>query len=732
MPRRAQWALRASSGLLFLAGYMALASVQGMGAALLIAAVVVLALSPFAERLDRASQGYRLITRAITVVYFCLLPLSWLNLGLLNAVIALVIYIQFYTMLHVKEEKSYYHLFLMSFFLLLAACSMAPEASIGIVLAVFLGATIWAFFSLRVAYEAEESQSHVPADIVRFGEEPLRVAHDHRDPFDAGIVAYIFLIAILALGATGTIFFLTPRVEAGLIGRNNAPVSVTAVPESVRLNSGQTIQQDPTPVLRAEFPDSPGGRPEVSALYWRITTLPKFDGAGWQRARLRQSGEPDIRTPTSGPWRAEAFEVSRPRRPQARTVHQVLYMDDVPTSGVPVMDLVQRLFATGQPRGTKLDWDSNTDFTVQLNRDGARQLHYEAWSEIDEPTPEMLRTASGDYTLDESDLELLTEQQLLQETIALARQVTAGQANTYDKVIALTDYLSGPNYVYSLTVPLLPAEYAVDAFINQARTGHCELYATALALMVRSLGIPARVVSGYKGGEYQEGDGAYIVRRSMAHLWVEVLFPQYGWVKFDPSPQSEDNAPVSVWAQLRQSASLLALKARMLWFRDVVGFQGTRVLDLNQLRYRLVGAAQELQAKAGDPAVMMQLVRTVSSGVVGIGVAIGAAWFAYRWFSDGAALRRSPLGHYTLTRDQSRAIRVYRKLRRKLRRAGVDVTGKTAEEIREIMEATDWPIRQDAIALLDEYNDIRFGARPYRADVVTQLLKALTARRARA
>lgn len=731
MPKRAKWALHASTGLLFLSGYLAMASVQSFGTPLIAAALIVLLASPFAERLDRASPGYRMITRSISIAYFCFIPLSIYAFGLLGGVIALIIFIQFYTMLHQKEEKSYYHLYLMSFFLLLAACNQAPEASIGLVLGLFLLATIWAFFSLRVAFEAEESQSHVPPDIVRFGEEPLKLPHDGRDPFDFGVVGYIFAMALLALVITVGIFFATPRVEAGLLGRSNAPINTTGVPESVDLKSGTTIIEDLTPVLRAEFPDAPEGKIDVFPLYWRMTALSKFDGNGWQRAGIENSGEEMNVASRRQHWYTDSYSLQRRPREGERVVHQAIYMDDVPLRGVPVLDLVQRVDVTGRPRGTKLDWDDGGDFTVLLAREGARQMHYEAWSEVDEPLPDDLRQASGPYDLTERDFKLLTQQDLLPETKALARQVTAGASTNYDKVVALRDFLSGNRYRYSLDLPPLPRNFAIDAFINSVRVGHCELYATALALMVRSVGIPARVVSGFKGGEYDESDGSYIVRKSMAHLWVEVLFPEYGWVKFDPSPAADDLGSRGIFARMQMAASLYALKARMLWFRDVVGYQGSRSFSFDQLRMRLFNTIGDVQARAGDVLASENLARNTTAAALLVCICIAVAYFAVRLVLDSRGLRRSTVGHYVLTRDQTRAITVFRRLRKRLKKAGVDVEGQTAEELLESVENTDWPDRAEAESLLTAYNEARFGGRPLPSQRFAELIRALRALRLR-
>lgn len=728
MPRRARWALAASTGLLFLAGYMALASVQSYGTPLLVAAVIVLALSPLGERLDRAAPGYRMITKAVAVAYFCFIPVSVFAFGLLNGVIALIIFIQFHTMLHNKDEKNYYHVFLMSFFLLIAACVQSPEASISFVLLLFLASTIWCFFSLRVAFEAEESQSHLAADIVRFGEEPLRAAHDHRDPFDLGVVGYLAVVIALSGVITVAIFFATPRVEAGLLGRSNNAMTITGVPDKVRLISGRTIQQDFTPVLRAEFPDDPGGRPVASPLYWRVNTLPKFDGASWEHANLEEDGEPAIDDNGRFGRHFDAADLRRKPRDGAEVEHQVIYMDEVPTAGMPALDLVQRVALGNAAAGVRLTWADYNDFTVILMNSASRQMRYEAWSEVDEPPATELRQDNGPYeNLKEPDRTLLTETRLLPETVALAKRLTAAGTSRYDQVMLLMDFLSGNNFLYSLSVPALPAEYAVDAFINRTRVGHCELYATALAQMVRSLGIPARVVSGYKGGEFDEGDRSFVVRRAMAHLWVEVLFPSHGWVKFDPSPQSDANENPGVIQRMRMAASIYALRARMYWFSNIIGYQGMGRFDLRSLQFSLFNEIKGLQAKASDAVASGTLVKSLLGASIGIGTVLSVGWFTYRALSDARSLRRSALGVYTLTREQRRAISLYRALRKRLKKLGVETAGRTAEELLEEIGKTDWPQKAEAQRLLSAYNEVRFGARPLPGERLAELWRALRA-----
>jgi transglutaminase-like putative cysteine protease len=117
----------------------------------------------------------------------------------------------------------------------------------------------------------------------------------------------------------------------------------------------------------------------------------------------------------------------------------------------------------------------------------------------------------------------------------LAQQATAGATTTYDKVIALEQWMAR-NTTYTLDIPPLPrGADPVDQFLLVDRRGFCEQIATSLAVMLRSLGVPTRVVAGYAPGLRNPFTGLFEVRASDAHLWTEVWFPGVGWQSFDPT-----------------------------------------------------------------------------------------------------------------------------------------------------------------------------------------------------
>jgi transglutaminase-like putative cysteine protease len=118
----------------------------------------------------------------------------------------------------------------------------------------------------------------------------------------------------------------------------------------------------------------------------------------------------------------------------------------------------------------------------------------------------------------------------------LARKVTASTDNPYDAATAIESYLR-TNYQYTLQ-PTVPPQGTdpLGYFLFTSREGYCEYFASAMGDMLRSLGIPTRLVNGYGPGTYDDKIGRYVVKEADAHTWVEAYFPGYGWIPFEPTP----------------------------------------------------------------------------------------------------------------------------------------------------------------------------------------------------
>src|SRR5918998_1286735 len=175
---------------------------------------------------------------------------------------------------------------------------------------------------------------------------------------------------------------------------------------------------------------------------------------------------------------------------------------------------------------------------------------YSVISSVPNASPDQLRSAGTAYPKEVVDKYTQLPPTGLDRTRELASKLTADTTNPYDAVYKMNEYLKR-SYPYDLSIPPQSQDMdAVEYFLFEQKRGYCEQFSSSLAVMARSLGIPARVATGYAPGEYNPFTGLYEVRASDAHAWVEVYFPGYGWSTFDPTP-SFDSTP---W-QYRQTSN---------------------------------------------------------------------------------------------------------------------------------------------------------------------------------
>jgi hypothetical protein len=685
--------------------------------------VALLALMPLGEWLDGRFTRYRTATAAISIAYVTISVALIPFMDLLANVVNLVIFIQAYAFLHRKKPRDYLHLLLMAFFMMLAASVQLPDPEIGAAMLLLLLCAIAAMVILQIRGEMDKAGPNGTVDILSLDEHEPSLAGLPKG-FDLGVLNSVTAIAAAAVALTVVLFIAIPRMEAGLLGRNDPTLFRTGVSQTADLAQGGRLAPSSAAIMRVEFPDEPGAQFN-GPMFWRCASLDYYQDPQWRRKGL---------TPNAGligfalmpreildAANRKAGAVAREPRPGKRVVRQSIYIQDAPAEGVPALSLVQRMQVPPDERGVILTWDRNADHSILLTRRGQRWLQYDAWSEIDEYKPEQLRAAPDTYRREMSarDYDVLTFNTLQPRSVALVQRITQGKTNTYDKVAAIAAYLGQRRFQYSLDAPALPQKQPIDAFLHDVRTGHCELFASAMALMVRSLGIPARVVSGYRGADWSGLDGSYTVREDMAHLWVEVYFIGVGWATFDPSPADAQSAALGRNPLLRFLSRQL-LVAKMLWYRNVVSFNsGAQIAALRNVRTGVWGLKEGLfnwgsqqtpQFKPG-PAFAALLMLLLLASAVAAGLV--------RWTRAAAHVR------YPLTRDQGRAVRLYRRLLRKLERAGIKCKGLAAEEIQAALAATRPAALAGASTLLFAYNEARFGGRPLPPQSYRNLAKSL-------
>ncbi|NPV09216.1 MAG: DUF4129 domain-containing protein [Anaerolineae bacterium] len=160
---------------------------------------------------------------------------------------------------------------------------------------------------------------------------------------------------------------------------------------------------------------------------------------------------------------------------------------------------------------------------------------YRAMSAVSVATKEELRRAGSYYPSWLPDAYLNLPASLPQRVRDLAAEITAEASNPYDKAEAIEAYLRQLDYNTEVAAPP-PGRDAVDYFLFDSREGYCNYFSSAMAVMARSVGIPARVAAGYAPGAYDAERDLYVLSASGAHAWPQLYFPRYGWVDFEPTP----------------------------------------------------------------------------------------------------------------------------------------------------------------------------------------------------
>ena len=257
-----------------------------------------------------------------------------------------------------------------------------------------------------------------------------------------------------------------------------------------------------------------------SSAMWRGIIFDSYDGTSWSG----DQGEPEALGSGSPVAYPTEFRSLGPRQ----MVSQTFYIEAEQASVV---------FAAGQPDAVWFDGGVSIDSLGGLRTSSTLTpgTVYSVVSSRGAATPRELRANLPGFMPPNIEPYLQLPEDLPERVAALARRITANDTNDYDRVRSIEDYLRS-NFRYSIDSPVPPpGRDAVDHFLFDAKVGFCEQFASATAIMLRTLGIPVRVVAGYTPGSRSAFTGYHEVRASDAHSWVEVWFPRLGWYEFDPT-----------------------------------------------------------------------------------------------------------------------------------------------------------------------------------------------------
>jgi len=549
--------------LLVLMGFGTLASTGGIDLMTIILVGGALAVKGYLLAERRRIVISERWTAPLTIAYFIFYAGDYflISRSFLAATVHLVLFAVVARTFSLRRDRDYTMLAVLAFLMVLASAVLTVDS---VFLFFFAG-----FMLTAVA-------TFILMEMKRSGKAAMFQARHSNDPHEHRHLAFSLarvtptLVFLILLGAAA-VFFLLPRMSAGYLGGYSFGNDFsTGFSDRVQLGQIGRIQQSDAVVMHIQIDGDRQGR---YGLHWRGVSLANFDGKNWSNPREQvvlppqPDGSFSIPLYTQGVAPASLLRTQASGRP-SQVIHYRVLMEPIGTNVFFLAPWARRV--SGAYRTLQIDAggavsDLDSQRSVSL---------YEADSDISEPSPEQLRGASD--LISPFAMPYLQLPGLDPRIPQLATQVTSASSNNYDKALALEEYLKG-HYGYTLQLPSAPVADPLANFLFERKQGHCEYFASSMAVMLRTLRIPSRVVNGFRSDEFNDVTGNYVVRARNAHAWVEAFFPGYGWVTFDPTPGGTSAAPQG-WGR----AMLYLDAASSFWREWVVSYDSSHQNVLGQ------------------------------------------------------------------------------------------------------------------------------------------------------
>lgn len=617
---------------LILLGFLVLTLVPGVSGGVLLAATLLLIPSAILSR----QPNPPLYTRAWNLATLLFMAASlvfarWNQSAAILTLAHLCIFLQIHKAYNYRAPRDYFQIWTLTLmlFLLVPLCSRTPPLLFGFLLIGFLGVSVWHFGALGWRADVDVSlptATPAPAGAPRHPV-PIADESDVQRSSTALRAAWRRLaLAGLAISLVG--FFCLPRpvLPPALRRAESAEEAsarqslITGLSQSIDLRQISSLHLDDTEALQLR------GSPllRMGSIRLRAGTLDWFDGDRWEHTPNFSGGLRLPRHPTPPEFRLGEQNISPA---DARSLARIqVNTKDFNYRGV--LTLPGTVGVGGVPGqvwlsddGSLMTQKSPAQYALYVRQDTLAGVRTETASRGDGPSDQYLQL----YTrLRTGWLE------------AMANRITGGATSDLEKARRIETYLKRQGE-YTLDLRKIAGGDGVAVihrFLTSPRPeGHCELFATGMALLCRAIHLPSRVVTGFYGGVYNETEGKLIMRYCDAHAWVEVWIPTHGWMTFDPTPPSplvsfSDRLP---FLQIRQwMGGILAG-----WQRLAVGYGGkTQRFALQWLGKRMEGVFSFLAPLGGEGRVLNRisesvrqpLFRWVAAALLALNLAVIGFW----------------------------------------------------------------------------------------------------------
>lgn len=487
-----------------------------------------------------------------------------LDLPLLPLLVWVLVFLLFSRLIFKSELNDYLFGYLLSIVCLLIGAVFIQDLTFACIFLVFFLALCWGLIFYNMM--ADRVGSHSPPEV--FKQVP---AMDSPAGSLLGLSAGLLLLGLVV---TTLAFMGFPRLGSGLFPSGTS-LPMSGFSETVRIGDIGRIKQNPGVVMRVQYTQNGTPyRPETT-VFWRGVVLDHFDGASWtstENSKWRLSNRPGFGT--------QLF----PFDAKSRIVKQTVFMDaiDSPvlfTQGIP-------LFVDGN--FWRLQMDLNFTLRTMHRIPGPKTVTL--ISDIEAPVTSRHREIFN--TESEPLHKKFLQTPPLSPNIQHLAQTLTGQAGS-DKTRAenILNHLRH-NFGYTLDLGDASGSSGLDTFLFKRKEGHCEYFASAMVVLLRLSGIPARLVNGFVGAEWNELGGYMVVRQHHAHSWVEAYLPETGWTVYDPTPPDPAFAENGFDSPLTRALDLIQFN----WQRYIARYSMNDQIEmLDRLKVRGQDALEKLR-----------------------------------------------------------------------------------------------------------------------------------------
>ncbi len=536
--------------------------------------------------------------------------------------------------------------------------------------------------------QGARDRTGLPVDVPRI----LRSRRVIGRPF----LLFTCLLSIPVFVFTAILFLAFPRVGISLLMvQPIRPTRVVGFSEKVDLGGVGTLRSDPSLAMRVHIPDLPEEPPERLNLYLRGATFDRYDGRAWSRSTVIGPGPRQ---------HGDLVAIERlPDLKRDRRMRIELSPIDPPVVFLPSKAVGLRLLSRkGElaPRPPQVVGGLHGE--LRYTNGERRGLDYEVFYPPADATFREQISPNHLRRYLETPSNLSPDVRDLAVRFAGANRSPEGAATAIEAALRR-------DYRYDLGSPSGAASDPLHHFLFVSKRGHCEFYSTAMVMMLRTLGVPSRNVTGFVGGTYNRFGEFYTVRQGDAHSWVEAYLPNRGWTRFDPTPPANAQPQSDVSGAIAFARDMLEAAAQR-WSEHVVGYDlETQLSFVRAFREQWQSIAPE-----GGSNTRTRVRRGRVLLTLGIFVAMVVLFWVLRRRrrppgTDGSEPRIDP--------KALRPIELYRRLEAALGARGVPRPPTTPPLLHaRALVGAGHPTGPEALALTEFYLRARFGGEPLSRD----------------